>query len=79
MENKLLLFRYYDENNWQENTNNAPFPIILLVCPNEKRKKHLYYYIKALLKKSFNDDIEFYLTTKDHIKFDKDGIWQKVQ
>lgn len=85
--NKVLRYRihyylnYAEDGEWQENTGDVPFPTLLFVCSSEKRKKHINYFTRALLEDSFNDDIEIFLTTKNNIKFAKDGIniWQKVE
>ncbi len=73
-------FAYAEESLWQAKTN-SPLPVILLVAPSETAKKHLYWYSLSLLKKSFNDQIVFFLTTKDKlIKHDnKNSVWQKVE
>lgn len=73
-------FKYLDEGKWPENTDNAPFPIILIVCLTEKMKKHIYYVAKSLLKKSFND-VEIFLTVKDKIQSGKENtdIWQRAE
>ena len=70
---------YCEEGNWQANTNNSPFPSILFVVSDERRKKHLYMYGKAKLAKTF-EDISLFLTTQDTIRFSKDkiNIWKKV-
>ncbi|MCL4418438.1 MAG: hypothetical protein M1365_17425 [Actinobacteria bacterium] len=74
-------FKYSDEGTWQENTDNSSFPGLLIVCFSEKRKKHVYYYAKSLLEKTLNTDLEIFLTTKDNVKFAKEGIniWQKAE
>lgn len=70
---------YAQEGNWEEATDNAALPSILYVCPNGARKKHIYYYTKSLLEKTF-DDISFFLTTKDMItRSQNNNIWQKVE
>lgn len=74
-------FKYAEDGNWQANTDDAPFPTVLLVLPTERKKKHVSFYARAILEKSFNDEVEIHVTTKDNIKFAKDGInvWQKVE
>lgn len=71
---------YCEGSNWQSNTDNSPFPSILFVLPNETRKKHIYFFSKALLEKTF-ENISLFLTTQDAIKFTKDetNIWQEVE
>lgn len=71
--------QYAEEGNWQANTDNAPFPTVLLILPTERKKKHISHYAKAILEKSFNDEVDIYVTTKDQITFNKSSsIWQKV-
>ncbi len=72
--------QYYEDGKWQENSNNSPFPSVLIVCPNERTKKHIYYYAKAVLDKTFNDDVTFFLTKYENLKSNtiKKEIWQKV-
>lgn len=45
-----------------------------------RRKKHIQYYGKAKLGKTF-EDISLFLTTKNNIQFAKNNIniWQKVE
>ena len=71
--------KYEDEGNWNTNTDNAPFPTILFVCANERMKKHVLYYGKAVLEKSFAD-VSFFVTTKDKIRFAKSNVpvWESV-
>lgn len=70
---------YCEEGSWQANTQNSPFPAILFVQPDERRKKHIYHYGKAKLEKTF-EDISLFQTTQDSIKYSKGkiNIWQKV-
>jgi hypothetical protein len=72
-------FNYYENNNWQDHTN-KPFPEILLVCPNERLKKHLYYYIQNKLKR---DELYlgFYLSVRQTIKSEglRREMLQKVE
>lgn len=73
--------KYCQDGDWQVNTNNAPLPAILFVFENEKRKKHINYYAKSVLGKSFNNDITIFLTTKSNIRFANENvdIWQRVE
>lgn len=70
---------YFQDGNWQANTNNSPLPSIFFVMANERRKAFASHYGKAKLSKTF-EDISLFLTTKENIKFSKTGknIWQKV-
>jgi len=72
-------FQYAENNVWQENTDNAPFPSILLVFENERKKKHIYYYAKSKLQKSLTS-LDIYLTTKNQIMFAKnnENVWEKI-
>ncbi len=70
--------QYSREGQWQANTNNSPFPAIMFICPNLSLKNHIYMYSKALLNKSFSNEIDLFLTTRETIEVNKDEIWQKV-
>jgi hypothetical protein len=74
-------FEYYDEGSWQDNTDHAPFPGILLIIQDKYLKKHAYYYAQALLKKSMTNDIEIFVALQDSIKFPQDDIrvWDNVE
>lgn len=71
---------YVEDGSWQANTDNSPLPSILLILPDERRKKHVYHYGKAKLGKTF-EDISIFLTTQDTIRFSKNpqNIWLKVE
>ena len=71
---------YSEDGNWQANTDNSPLPSILLILPDERRRKHVFHYGKAKLEKTF-EEISLFLTTQDIIRFSKTGqnIWQKVE
>lgn len=69
---------YYENNTWQEGTENSEFPIILFVLPNERMKRHIHHFSKACLEKTFCDDINIFLTTKEKIKENGQDIWEKV-
>ena len=64
---------------WEINTKESLLPEIYIVCPNETAKKHVYWYGKNKLERSF-EEMTIYVTTKDTIKFAKENInpWQKV-
>jgi hypothetical protein len=74
-------FEYYDEGSWQDNTDHAPFPGILLIIQDKYLKKHAYYYAQALLKKSMTNDIEIFVALQDSIKFPQDEmqVWDNVE
>lgn len=73
-------FKYWESGSWQKNTDNAPFPTILFIFENDRKKKHIYYYARPILENSFNEDIEIFLTTKDNLILNKGNtnIWQRV-
>ena len=58
-------FQYFDSDEWQDNTGKE-FPNIILVCPNNRIKSHLFYYIQNKI--SDDSEINFYLSTWDMIK-----------
>lgn len=66
-------FKYYDSDEWQENTN-KPFPEVIIVCPSERIRNHLNYYIQNKLEE--NTELVFLLTTKSIIK--DQGLSSKV-
>ena len=58
-------FKYYDSDEWQENTD-KPFPEIIIVCPSDRIRSHLNYYIQSKLEE--DSDLSFYLTAREIIK-----------
>lgn len=72
--------KFCEDGAWQANTEDSPFPIILFVQSDERRKKHIFHYGRAKLEKTF-EEISFFQTIQDSIKFSKDkmNIWQKVE
>jgi len=55
---------YYNSDEWQDNTD-KPFPEIILICPNNRLKNHLYYFIQS---KTNDDEPYFHLSTWEEIK-----------
>src|SRR3989339_445577 len=55
---------YYSSDEWQDNTS-KPFPEIIIICPNERIKNHLYYVLKSRL--DVNEP-KFYLATKPTVQ-----------
>lgn len=72
--------KFCEDGAWQANTEDSPFPMILFVQPDERRKKHIFHYGKAKLEKTF-EDISLFQTTQDSIKYSKGktNIWQNVE
>ncbi len=71
---------YFNDNTWQENTDNSPFPALLFVLPTENLKFHIYKYGKAVLQKEITVDLQLFLETKEAIKTkDPKYLWQKVE
>ncbi len=71
---------YFNENTWQENTNNSPFPTILFVLSTESLKFHILKYSQAVLRKAMVSNIKLFLETKAAIKTgDPSKLWQKVE
>lgn len=71
--------KYFEENTWQENTDNSPFPVILFVLPSQNLKTHIFKYGKAVLEKAVTTNLNLFLTTKQIIKSGDKNIWQKVE
>ncbi len=70
---------YSRQGDWGLNTNQNKLPVVYFVCPNETAKKHVYWYGKSIIEKSF-EEVTLFVTTKDTIKFAKETLdpWQKV-
>ncbi len=73
-----MYIEYVEKSDWDENTDNAPFPSILFICPNERVKKHVYYYAKSLFEKEYEEKISLFLTTMEKIQREDKNIWEKV-
>lgn len=70
---------YANSGEWEENTNNAPFPALLFIFESDRMKKHIYHYTKARLEKSLETGTEFFLTTREEIeRKGNTDIWQKI-
>lgn len=71
---------YFQDGDWQANTNNSPLPSLFFVMANERRRAFVSHYGKAKLAKTF-EDISLYLTTQDLIRFGNGNvnIWKKVE
>jgi len=71
---------YFEEGTWQKKTDH-PNPALLLVCPNETTKTFLHKHIAQVLEEEAEDEIDFYLTTKEIIKNSElqSNIWEKVE
>ncbi len=71
---------YFNDNTWQENTNNSPFPVILFFLPTDSLKFHIFKYGQAVLQKAITADIQLFLETKGAIKTkDPKKLWQRVE
>lgn len=73
-----MYLEYVEKSNWDDNTDSAPFPSILFICPSERIKKHIFFYAKSLLEKTYDDKLSFFLTTMDNIKRGNKDIWEKI-
>ncbi len=73
--------KYFQDGQWQENTENSPFPLILFVCPNDRLKKHIFMYSKSLLQKSFNNEVKLFLTTKEILEANNPDltVWEQAK
>lgn len=61
---------YFESKEWETQTKN-PFPIILLVCPNETGKKYISRFITKILEEDIVG-IVFSLTTREEVQ--KEGV-----
>lgn len=64
---------YFDENIWQKNTDNAPFPTLLFVGSKESVKKQLH--------KLENDNanrLELFFTFVANVKKEENDIWEQI-
>ncbi|MBA3723502.1 MAG: replication-relaxation family protein [Candidatus Levybacteria bacterium] len=59
-------FAYCQSSEWEESTD-KPFPSMLLICPDEKVKRMLTYYIAKILNEE-QADIKFYLSTAEEVQ-----------
>lgn len=73
-----MYLTYAEQPEWDEHTDFAPFPSILLICANETIKKHIMLYAKSLLEKTYDDKVSMFLTTKNKIYQESKDIWEKV-
>lgn len=73
-------FEYFDEETWQQKTGH-PNPSILLVCPDETIKKFLFKHIKQILEEEADDELRFYLATRDDVRFSEMNlsVWELVE
>ncbi len=71
---------YFDEGTWQEKTGH-PDPKLLFVCPNETIKTFLHKHIAQVLEEEAEDEIDFFLTTKEIVKDSElqGDVWEKVE
>jgi hypothetical protein len=69
---------YSEESEWYEKSDNTPFPYLLFVCSNNKAKNHIKLYSKAVLEKTYTDNISMFVTTKTTFNKDILAIWEKV-
>lgn len=73
-----MYLTYAEQPDWDEHTDSAPFPNILLICANEMIKRHIMLYAKSLLEKTYDDRESIFLTTKNKIHPESNDIWEKV-
>jgi hypothetical protein len=58
-------FNYFAAGYWQENTPH-PFPMIILICPDEKSMRYLDRFIQSKLEDE--NELVFFLTTREKVK-----------
>lgn len=72
------LIEYFDEKTWYKKTNH-PDPALLFVCPNSTLKSFLYRHISQVLEEEAEDELQFYLTSKEQIEYGTGNIWELVE
>ncbi len=73
-----MYFDYVSNGSWEENTDSAPFPAILLISPTKRIKKQIYSFAKAKFEREFEERISIFLTTSEKIQNNETDIWEKV-
>ena len=69
---------YFQANTWQDRTDH-PNPTMLFVCPDELTKIFLNKYILQMQEEEPEIELEFFLTTKDHINNNQADLWERVE
>ncbi len=71
---------YFEEKTWNNKTG-YPNPTLLFVCPDENIKTFLHKHIAQVLEEEVEDEIDFYLTTREIIKDSQlqSNVWEKVE
>ena len=66
---------YLEEDTWNKNADNEPFPSILVICPDYPKKRFVERYIIDNIPKE-----PIYLTTKNQVRLKgiKSDIWEMV-
>lgn len=59
---------YCEAKIWQEKTKH-PFPSVLILCPNDMIKNFMHKYLSQVMKEEGDAKIDFYLSTKNPIKW----------
>lgn len=72
---------YAQEEGWAKATGDKTLPAVLVVLPNERVKRHIFFYTKALLEEVGEKGLGFFLTTKERLMQTPEtegDLWQKV-
>lgn len=63
---------YYEEGEWERNTK-FPFPLILVICPDNKVKKYLIKHVQDI-----EEDTLFYFLTREEIILQNiEKLWER--
>lgn len=71
--------KYANSGTWESNEEDKPFPTVLFVCPTERLKKHIKFYTESVFKKSYEEKINFFVTSQNILlQSNKEIVWENV-
>ncbi len=71
---------FYEGNEWEAETGKA-FPIVLIICPNDRVLAYVKHYLKTKLAQLDEPELAIHLTIVDKVKESgiTDDIWKEVK
>ena len=78
---KTWLKEFYYSNDWEEATNDEPFPSIYVICPTKSTMISCKRLAISLLEDSEREDIPMYFTYESEVRKEGVGalIWEPVR